>query len=111
MHASVGVDAGDLQVEPFHLDFDVHENTGMKKRTLTFERPFQTKSPDSLRRRQRINQNRVPIPDRLQKVTPQAKKSSRLLRTLLVGLVALHSDALFVDGRQNFGQEVVVQPI
>ena len=29
---AVGVDAGDLQVEPFHLDFDVHENTGMKKR-------------------------------------------------------------------------------
>ena len=59
---AVGLDAGDLQVEPFHLDFDVHENPGMKKGTLTFERPFQTKSPDSLRRCQRINQNRVPIP-------------------------------------------------
>ena len=33
----------------------------MKKGTLTFERPFQTKSPDSLRRCQRINQNRDPI--------------------------------------------------
>ena len=37
MHLAVGADAGDLQVEPFHLDFDLHENPGMKKGTLTFE--------------------------------------------------------------------------
>ena len=47
----------------------------MKKGTLTFERPFQTKSPDSLRRRQRINQNRVPIPDQVTKGYTPGKKN------------------------------------
>ena len=47
----------------------------MKKGTLTFERPFQTKSPDSLRRCQRINQNRVPIPVEVAKGYTPGKKN------------------------------------
>ena len=74
----------------------------MKKGTLTFERPFQTKSPDSLRRCQRINQNRVPIPVEVAKGYTKKKKSSSLLGALLVSLVALHADALFVDRSQDF---------
>ena len=74
----------------------------MKKGTLTFERPFQTKSPDSLRRCQRINQNRVPIPVEDAKGYTPEKKSSSLLGALLVSLVALYADALFVDRSQDF---------
>ena len=48
----------------------------MKKGTLTFERPFQTKSPDSLRRCQRINQNRIPILVQVAKGYILAKKTS-----------------------------------
>lgn len=47
----------------------------MKKGTLTFERPFQTKSPDSLRRCQRINQNRIPIPGQVAKGYTQDEKN------------------------------------
>lgn len=47
----------------------------MKKGTLTFERPFQTKSPDSLHRCQRINQNRMPIPVQVAKGYTLAKKN------------------------------------
>jgi hypothetical protein len=48
----------------------------MKKGTLTFERPFQTKSPDSLRRCQRINQNRIPIPGQVAKGYTQGEKKN-----------------------------------
>jgi hypothetical protein len=50
VHPVVGADASDLPVESVHLAFDLYKKSGMKKGTLTFERPFQTKSPDSLRR-------------------------------------------------------------
>ena len=77
----------------------------MKKGTLTFERPFQTKSPDSLRRCQRINQNRMPIPVQVAKGYTLAKKHhfpsearllSGLFRALHVGLVPLNADAFLV---------------
>ena len=57
------------------MALDLHENQDMKKGTLTFERPFQTKSPDSLRRCQRINKTESLYRARLQKVTLRAKKN------------------------------------
>ena len=58
------------------MALDLHENQDMKKGTLTFERPFQTKSPDSLRRCQRINQNRIPIPGQVAKGYTQGEKKN-----------------------------------
>ena len=75
MHAAAGLDAGDLQVEPFHLGFDVHENPGMKKGPSRLSVPFKPNRLIHCAVASALTKTETLYRARLQKVTPQAKKN------------------------------------